>query len=82
MFGYAQEDFPPGPLTQIASSVAQNVGGLILLAPYTSIRDMVGELAKTRGLGVAGKFAGYLISNRSGHLLAHCVRCVAQSLSQ
>lgn len=41
----------------------QDVGGLVLLSPYTSIRDMVGEVLPKK-LGGMGKMAGYLISNR------------------
>lgn len=54
-FGYS---IGTGPTTALAAS--QNVGALVLLSPYTSIRDMVGEVLP-KGVG---KFAGYLISNR------------------
>jgi len=47
-----------GPTTHLAAH--QPVGGLVLLAPYTSIRDMVSEVLP-KGVG---KVAQFLISNR------------------
>lgn len=56
LFGYS---IGTGPTSSLAAR-KPTVGGLVLLAPYTSIRDMVNELLP-KGVG---KVAGYLISNR------------------
>jgi hypothetical protein len=54
LFGYS---IGTGPCTHLAAH--QRVGGLVLVAPYTSIRDMVQCV-----LPKVGKVAQYLISNR------------------
>jgi pimeloyl-ACP methyl ester carboxylesterase len=55
LFGYS---IGTGPTTRLASR--NDVGGLCLVAPYTSIRDMVQEILP-KGVG---KVAQYLIANR------------------
>lgn len=55
LFGFS---IGTGPTTQLASHEA--VGGLTLVAPYTSIRDMVVQVMP-KGVG---KVAQYMISNR------------------
>jgi len=59
-----------GPTCQLASR--KRVGGLCLIAPYTSIRDMVVE-ALPKGVGSVGQ---YLVSNRFVNIEAiKNVRC-------
>eukprot|EP01006_Ploeotia_vitrea_P022845 TRINITY_DN55270_c0_g1_i2.p1 TRINITY_DN55270_c0_g1~~TRINITY_DN55270_c0_g1_i2.p1 ORF type:complete len:281 (+),score=82.86 TRINITY_DN55270_c0_g1_i2:41-883(+) len=56
LFGYS---IGTGPATKLASD-RPDIGGLVLQAPYTSIRDMVGELLPS-GIGF---FAKWFVSDR------------------
>lgn len=67
LFGFS---IGTGPMTNLASQdFGRRVGGLCLLSPYSSIRDMVKTLGASKvGSAAIGKCASYLISNRFNNL--------------